>query len=341
MYDEIDASADLPRGFVDEQRPGYYRLHENGDRTLFGYAVGPHSWKRILFPPTLKLFSAYKEGKTYSLPIKEDNGRNAEIKKYAFFGVRSCELRAMFVQDKVFISNTYQDPHYRRLREQLFIIAVNCSNPADTCFCSSMATGPKASNGFDLVLTEVADDKQLFYLVETGSRRGEEVLTKIENRPAREDEVSKGEAIVHSAAERMKRSIDTTNIKELLYQSSEHPEWDKVAVRCLTCANCTMVCPTCFCHTIDDTTDLGGGEAMRNRRWDSCFNLDFSYIHGGSVRISTKARYRQWMTHKLGSWMDQFGTSGCVGCGRCITWCPVGIDITEEAKLIRENQTTE
>jgi Fe-S-cluster-containing hydrogenase component 2 len=118
--------------------------------------------------------------------------------------------------------------------------------------------------------------------------------------------------------------MDTTGIQQLLADNLEHPRWDDVASRCLTCANCTLVCPTCFCHGVEDTTDLTGDHAERWRHWDSCFTLDYSYVHGGTVRSSTRSRYRQWMTHKLGTWFDQYGTSGCVGCGRCTTWCPVG-----------------
>jgi Fe-S-cluster-containing hydrogenase component 2 len=131
--------------------------------------------------------------------------------------------------------------------------------------------------------------------------------------------------------------MDTTGIRDLLYTNFDHPRWDNVAQRCLTCANCTMVCPTCFCTTVEDVSDVTGSHAERWRKWDSCFSQNFSYIHGGSVRSSAKSRYRQWMTHKLASWIDQFGSSGCVGCGRCITWCPVGIDITEEVRAIRES----
>jgi Fe-S oxidoreductase len=97
-----------------------------------------------------------------------------------------------------------------------------------------------------------------------------------------------------------------------------------------------MVCPTCFCATVEDATDLTGSATERRRVWDSCFSQEFSYIHGGSVRTSAGARYRQWITHKLATWHEQFGVSGCVGCGRCITWCPVGIDITAEARAVRQ-----
>ena len=111
-----------------------------------------------------------------------------------------------------------------------------------------------------------------------------------------------------------------------------------MAERCLTCGNCTLVCPTCFCTNVEDVGDLTGDHAERWRVWDTCFSVDYSYIHGGSVRPSGRARYRQWLTHKLATWHDQFDSSGCVGCGRCITWCPVGIDITQEVAAIRETE---
>ena len=165
------------------------------------------------------------------------------------------------------------------------------------------------------------------------------MLAELQTVRATEQDLQEADAAVEAAARQQVRSIDTTGIKELLYENFEHPRWDNVASRCLTCANCTMVCPTCFCTSVEDVTDITGDHAERWRRWDSCFTQSFSYIHGGSVRTSAKARYRQWMTHKLASWIDQFGSSGCVGCGRCITWCPVGIDITEEVRAIREGGT--
>ena len=140
------------------------------------------------------------------------------------------------------------------------------------------------------------------------------------------------------AAERMGRSLDPTDLRGLLARNLEHPRWDDVATRCLSCTNCTLVCPTCFCSSVEDVTDLAGEGAERNRVWDSCFSVDHSYIHGGSIRPSGRSRYRQWLTHKFGTWHDQFGTSGCVGCGRCITWCPVAIDVTEELAAIRADE---
>jgi ferredoxin len=148
------------------------------------------------------------------------------------------------------------------------------------------------------------------------------------------------EKAVEQATARMGRHLDTDSLKQLLERNFDNIHWEEVAKVCLTCGNCTLVCPTCFCTNIEDETDLTGGTAIRRRMWDSCFTVGFSYIHGGSIRSTETSRYRQWLMHKLCYWVDQFGSFGCVGCGRCITWCPVGIDITKEVRLIRESETT-
>jgi sulfhydrogenase subunit beta (sulfur reductase) len=233
----------------------------------------------------------------------------------------------------------FVDPVYAARRKDAFIVAVNCSQAGGTCFCASMKTGPKAQAGFDLALTEIVGDGQNYFVVEIGTEKGGEILAQIAHRGAGEPEQRAARQVVERTAGQMGRTMDTTDIKELLYRNYEHPRWDNVASRCLTCANCTMVCPTCFCSTVEDVTDLTGEHAERWRKWDSCFNVDFSHITSGSIRASAKSRYRQWMTHKLATWIDQFGTSGCVGCGRCITWCPVAIDITEEVRAIRETES--
>jgi ferredoxin len=330
-YAEIRTVDDLPAGWEDEQDGGTYRLHRRDGGALFGFTVGPHSWKQFLYPPVLKLWEAKRNGSGFS--VQRDD---TPVPRRAFIGVRGCELAAIGIQDQVFLHGKYVDSTYQARREGVFIVAVNCGHVVSTCFCVSMKTGPKAGKGYDIALTEVLDGDGHRFVAEAGTARGAEVLADIPHRPAAAADRAAAEVVSANAEQAMKRSIETEGIRDLLYNNAEHPRWEAVANRCMTCANCTMVCPTCFCHTVEDVTDLAGTHAERWRRWDSCFTMEFSYIHGGSVRPSASARYRQWMTHKLASWIDQFGTSGCVGCGRCITWCPVGIDITEEVRAIRE-----
>jgi ferredoxin len=331
LYDTVTDLDQLPVGWTDRQEAGEYRLEPRADDAVFGYAVGPHSWKQFLHPPVERLWQARRiEGDGFDVTAFD-----TASEPLAFIGVRACELHAIAVQDRVFVEGAYIDRNYQRRRDRAFIVAVNCGQAGGTCFCASMDTGRDVKAGFDLALTELIENAGHLFVMEIGSPEGSNLAANVPHRPATEAEIRAGEAIVTQTRQSMGRSLDTDGLKELLQANPEHPRWDQVAERCLACANCTMVCPTCFCTTTDDTTDLSGAVAERVRRWDSCFTLDFSYIHGGSVRHSTKARYRQWITHKLASWFDQFGSSGCVGCGRCITWCPVGIDITEEAAAIR------
>ena len=335
VYDELTSVEALPIGWTDEQAGGTYRLKTRPDKALFGYAVGPQSWKRVLYPPVIRLWQAKRNGR--DCQIMEEK---SEVTPHAFIGVRACDLHAIGILDKVFMNGTYVDPSYASRRKSIFIVAVNCGQAGGTCFCASMGTGPRATSRFDLALTEILENGQHYFVVEVGSARGAEVLQDIPHESASDKEKEIVERTMSRTITQMGRTMDTAEIKSLLYRNSGNPRWVNVANRCLSCANCTMVCPTCFCSTVEDATDLTGDHAERWRKWDSCFTMDFSYIHGGSIRSSTKARYRQWMTHKLAIWIDQFGTSGCVGCGRCITWCPVGIDITEEVKAVRESEKT-
>jgi sulfhydrogenase subunit beta (sulfur reductase) len=331
VYTELEDAAALPEGWTDEQDGGTYRLRRRDDAALFGYASGPHSWKRYLFPPRELLWRAERSARSFEVSEPSDGGQ-----PYAFVGVRACDLQAIAIQDRVFLQAGRVDPGYAARRAGAFIVAVNCGTPAGTCFCVSMGTGPAVSDGFDLALTELLDDDGHRFLATVGTDLGGQVLAGLPNRAPEPADEAAAQAVISNAAARMGRRMDTDGVKELLYRNYEHPRWDDVGGRCLSCSNCTMVCPTCFCSTVEDATDLSGRHAERSRRWDSCFTLGFSEMGGGHVRSSTRSRYRQWMTHKLASWIDQFGTSGCVGCGRCITWCPVGIDITEEVAAIRD-----
>ena len=331
VYDKINGIADLPVGWTDKHDQGSYRLEKRKDKALFGYNLGPYTWKKFLFPPEQPLFSVDKSKQRVEIKPKV-----VKPEKLALVGVRACELNAIKIQDKVFSNEIATDTGYKARRENIFILAVNCIQVSDSCFCSTMGTGPKAETGFDLALTEIIESEAKHYFVlEVGSNLGKEVVEKLPLTDAQDKEIRMANKISEKTNKQMKVRFDNNKIKESLRKNPESKRWEDVEKRCLSCANCTMVCPTCFCTAVEDSTNLDGSESNRSRKWDSCFNIDFSYMHGGPIRSSTKSRYRQWLTHKLSTWHEQFGTSGCVGCGRCITWCPTGIDITEEAIKVK------
>ncbi|TCC21574.1 4Fe-4S dicluster domain-containing protein [Kribbella sindirgiensis] len=320
---ELDSVDQLPSGWGVEVGPGEYRLRKRADTAMFAHSAGPQSWKQFLHPAHRKLWSTDAEGNGF-VPAVE------EVPKYAFLGVRGCDLAAIGVLGGVLAGGRHPDGSYVR-RRPLFVVGVNCTEPGGVCFCASMGTGPAVGPGYDLVLTELVDDDGHRFVVDVGSAQGRRIFDRVPSREAPADEVGLAQEAVASAAGRMGREMPATDLAEVVRDSRESPLWDDIAARCLNCANCTLVCPTCFCTTTEDVTDLTGEHAERWQRWSSCFELDFSYLHGGEVRTSGASRYRQWLSHKLGTWYDQFGGSGCVGCGRCIAWCPVGIDLTAEA----------
>jgi formate hydrogenlyase subunit 6/NADH:ubiquinone oxidoreductase subunit I len=327
----IQSTSELPKGYQSHQEPGKYSLVQNGDQNYFDVASGPHAWKRYFFPPKSELMQFHKgeDGKPWS--IKEGLEGHP---RYAMLGVRPCDLAAIEIQDKVFIREDWCDPIYCERRSNSLLIAVNCMEPCDTCFCVSMGTGPEAKAGFDLCLTELENS----FLVEIGSEAGRMVLNheSITWQPASAFMLRTAQNGLAAAREKMGRELpDPESLQTQLLENLTHPRWEEVAERCMSCTSCTQVCPTCFCWNAYDESTLSGDTVVRRREWDSCFNPDYSYVFGGNTRPSTYSRYRQWLTHKWASWYDQYGTSGCVGCGRCITWCPAGIDHIEEITAIR------
>jgi sulfhydrogenase subunit beta (sulfur reductase) len=330
VIDELDGVDDLPAGWGDEQGPGSYRLVRRDDDARFGHVVGPHSWKAELFPPRTLLLGSTRSSDGFTVEVPDDR------RPAAFVGVRPCDLRAIETQDLVFDHTDHPDPTYRSRRADAVVVAVQCTDPAATCFCTSMGAGPRSTSGFDLALTEILDGGHRF-VIEIGSQVGRALMVQVPHVEASPHDLDAAEARSTEAAARIGRRVDTDGLPARLAATLEHPRWDDVAERCLTCANCTMVCPTCFCSAVEDRTDLTGDHAERWRRWDSCFTLDHSNVNGSSVRSSSGSRYRQWLTHKFGTWHDQFGVSGCTGCGRCIAWCPVGIDVTEELSALRSD----
>lgn len=332
VYELLDRFDQLPAGWTAEQEAGRYRLKRRDDEALFGYAVGAQGWKRFLYPAEARIFEARRDGSGFRILNNEP-----PPPRYAFVGMRACELAAMAIQDRVLLGEQYGESTYQARRHGIFLVAVNCTVSAPTCFCASLHTGPPAQAGFDMALTELAGPGRHIFVAEAGTRQGAEVLGELGVPEADATLRQEAEKAIKAISTGMQRSLKTSGIREMLYAAFDHPHWDEVAARCLACGNCTMVCPTCFCTTVEDVSSVDGSHAERWKKWDSCFTQNFSYIHGGSVRMSVKSRYRQWLTHKLAAWIDQFGSSGCVGCGRCITWCPAGIDITREVAAFWEH----
>jgi sulfhydrogenase subunit beta (sulfur reductase) len=326
VYQAIEGLQDLPRGLVSQQGPASYRLIQTDRERYFDFIPAAQSWKQFLFPPRHVLFSAQKQGE-WLFKVND-----APTPRYALVGVRACELAAIAIQDRVFLRPDFYDPVYRARREGLFILAVNCLHPNATCFCVSMGSGPRHRTGFDLCLTEMED----LFLVEAGSELGLSLLARRTfELPSAFIQTAADQALKHAEGE-MGRSLETRDLPSVLIENLDAERWAEVGKRCLSCASCTQVCPTCFCWDATDQTDVTGKHSRRERLWDSCFNPNFSYVFGGNTRPNIRARYRQWLTHKLGQWKAQFDVLGCVGCGRCITWCPVGIDLTEEIAAIRK-----
>ncbi len=329
VYDVLNRAEQLPWGMRDHQEPGGYRLEQIPERKAFAFANGPQGIKPLLFKPqeTVWRVERDEQGKLCFKPHQPD-----EL-PVAIIGSRSCDLAAMSIQDKVFIGSNNPDLRYKRRREQLFVVAVNCTYSSANCFCVSAGTGPAVNNPFDILMTEIDDG----FVVETGSDKGKRIINQLDLHDVKSAQYVDAQNNVKQAAALQTKRIPLDNkrdLRDLLFSNLNHTRWDDVAERCLSCGNCTLVCPTCFCHSEVEKPGLDGCNSEHHREWDSCFTTGHTYLNGKIIRDDTKKQYRQWLTHKVGSWFDQFDTSGCVGCGRCVTWCPVGIDITEELAVI-------
>jgi len=326
IFDDLESVEQLPMGIAVEQSPGSYKLKKQKHTQYFAWANGPQAIKPMVFAPRESIWSCTRD-ENGSLKFEENI---PSTKPIALLGVRPCDISALYVYDQHFLQQDYQDPYYLARRQQLLLITVNCTHPAQTCFCASTGDGPQARFGYDLALTELEDG----FVINAHSQLGKTVLAQLPVQDIKPTQIQDASIALEQAKNAQTRQLKTTELYKPLFDNLEHTAWAKVGERCLGCGNCTSVCPTCFCHRETETADLDGTHSTHFREWDSCFSQEHSYIHGVMIRGDNAAHYRQWLTHKLGSWIEQYGRSGCVGCGRCITWCPVGIDITEEVANI-------
>ena len=316
----------LPQGVRNLQEPGRYQLQHSGDARLFSWNHGPQGLKPLSFAVEEALWSESRS-ETGELKIKSNL---PDIGPTAVLGIRACDLAALSIQDRHFLGGEYPDPHYQARREQLLLIGVDCAESAQTCFCASTGDGPALDGRVDIGLAELNDG----YLIWAGSENGRPWVDQLAGQAATDDQLAAMLQATTRAAEVQTRRLPAEQKLIQLYQRLDHIHWQDVAKRCIACGSCTEVCPTCFCYAMEHRMALDGQNADMLRRWDSCFSPTYSDMGHFQVRSGIDQRYRQWLTHKLAGWQEQLGRSGCTGCGRCITWCPVGIDLTREVPMI-------
>lgn len=324
----ITSALDLPTGVTDDQEAARYRLEATGTKLRFSYGLGPDSLKAIVHPPRSPVWTMRRrDGSLVVDAAPTDHTTRAVI------GARACDLHALDVLARTQTGGAHADPAFEARRRELFLVAVDCTHPSSTCFCDTAGDGRAAAGGYDLALTEFEDNGNgVTYLVRAGTDRGRDVVAELDLEVAPDRLVRRVGHVLDSEVRHLMRELPPD--ARTIVADGDHPHWADVAERCLTCGNCTAVCPTCFCTDMVDEVSLDGTESERTRVWDTCFSMEYSHLGPGPHRASPRSRYRQWLSHKVGTWHEHFGESGCVGCGRCITWCPVGIDLTAEIEAL-------
>jgi len=308
IFDELRNLEDMPLKYRDVQGPGSYRLIEgNGVRHSFA------SPKEVIHPARQELFNVDSNGGVSYPPI--------ESKKIALVGIKSCDLASIKVMDRI-LSN---DDSYNARRKEALTIVEECINPGDTCFCGSLGTGPYVSEDFDLAYARIDDDHVLF---KYGSRVGLNLVKRLGLKPASEELVNTYSSLMSEAKEKTSPlKFGLSDIENSMLKSmSDVDLWKKLSEKCVGCANCNLVCPTCFCTEFLDDLKLDNS-ASRVRFWVGCLSYVYGLVAGTHFRPELYMRYRHFVLHKFLFYRKQIGLVGCVGCGRCITWCPVGIDL--------------
>jgi ferredoxin len=319
----VTDATQLVSGLTNVQKPGHYRLETSAGKRLFDWNHGPQGLKPLCFAPHEVLWVEQKEPLSFTT-------RLPDVEPTAVLGVRACDLSALAIQDRHFLHAGGADPHYQQRREQLLLIGVDCTHSAESCFCASTGDGPSVEQGYDIGLSELDDG----FLLWSANDKGKAVLDRVSLAAAQSEQLTQMGDQTQQAARQQQRKLAKPEELARLYQRLEHAHWQQLADRCLGCGNCTAVCPTCFCYDTQHEVSLDGKSAQNVRQWDSCFSANHSSMGGFKVRGDILSRYRQWLTHKLAGWQEQQGRIGCTGCGRCITWCPVGIDLTKETETI-------
>jgi sulfhydrogenase subunit beta (sulfur reductase) len=280
-------------------------------------------FKKLLSPPQYSMFQYGEKG--YEANFED-------IPNRVIFGLHPCDIHALLIMDD-FHNKYYVDPYYMNRRNRTIIIGFSCI-PDEKCFCHATNTDT-VEEGFDLFLTDLDE----FFLVWVGSSIGDDIVRdcpKIIDESITPKDLKKYIEWREYRNSQYKMDINLTGMPEIIELSDESEIWEEEGEKCLSCGACTIVCPTCPCYNVKDTIDLNKDKGNRIREWDSCLFKEYSMVAGGhNFRESRAQRLKLRFTHKLQSFVGQYGKPACVGCGRCIATCPVDIDIATIVKRLR------
>ena len=282
--------------------------------------------KKLLWPPRDDLYTFSTTSGFH--PVKEHDERRV------LFGLHPCDIHGLKVLDVVFAGKV-PEPRYVVRREHTFVVGLDC-DPDDYCYCHAVGT-ELANDSFDLFLTDLGDE----FLVRVGTAAGDHVVegaADILKTAGDEAIVSYKRRLAEKAAVWATRNFDLAVLQELLGLEDDHPAWQAVADRCLACGICSAVCPTCTCHDFFDLVDLGGESGVRVRLWESCPAMGEDPLREG-FRSPKAPRLKLRYYHKHVTYMETYGVSGCVGCGRCLVNCPAGISLLDVVPLMEATET--
>ena len=307
--------------FAPVEQNGFITFQEihSGSEAFLDYINSKKPPKEIFFPQSERLFS-------YDLDRREGWGVEEPAlaeKPRIIFGIRPCDARSLVLLDNVFDGKLYKDPYYADKRKNTTIIALGCNQPGSTCFCTSVGGGPFSQDGSDLLLVDIGDK----YIIQVVTEKGEKFAKEHnEFKKTENHSLSLMRDTIKTAEALMKSKIEVQKVAEKLDSMFDDPFWDLVSEKCLGCAVCTYLCPTCHCFDITD--EVIGQSGERVRTWDSCAFPSFTLEASGvNPRPGNKERYRQRIMHKFNYFIANHGMAACVGCGRCIKECPVNLDI--------------
>lgn len=284
-------------------------LHDPSQVDLDGAVNTRYPPKALFLPQSEVMFRVDKD----QFDSTED-----EVEQRVILGIRPCDVRALQLLDTVFMTQDIPDPYWVKKREQTTVVALGCDDPCETCFCTTVGTGPFDERGANVLLTKVDES----YVAKTLNKKGRALVDSLPDASSKQKKAA--QAVHAAAADKMQKPFDPTGIRDKLYNLFGSKYWQEVQQSCLGCGVCTFLCPTCYCFDIVDETQ----RAERVRNWDTCmFRIYTQEASGHNPRPSKTERTRQRIMHKYAYWLDLVSEIGCTGCGRCVRYCPVDLDI--------------